>query len=465
MVGFERHGYHARMRLRFLVGLGLITHLVACEFTPDVDVDPPNTDVDGGVTDAADTGVVPVPDEDAGVPVVACGDGQIAPTEACDDNNTLNGDGCSDMCVVEAGFQCFVRNDQSACELIPVLSLLPRSGPEGEVLDVMIILNNSSLGEVAFTYSTTDGTAVSPGDYTPVSGSASIPAGELQTTVQIPTEADFRFEPVETLVVSVDQVMGATIAQDQAVVQVEDVAPLTDRGLVVRYFLDERRREDNPATVVDSGPFNFNLPVLVRNLVRNPTFFGGDGQGGVSWSGDGQDGRLEEELSVNPGVRSRLDGVVRVTMETVAFVVNTANASRFIHVGGDDELGWLMLGANDTNLIFGYDSASFIRWEHEDQIYNRRMVLTLVIDTTLAEENDRTQLYIDGVRFPGPSFPIDQNTAFAVPEGLSLVIGNRTGGNFSPQGEIFYAAIYDVALSPAEVAANAEALAVFDDGP
>lgn len=39
--------------------------------------------------------------------VGACGNGKREPVEACDDGNTLSGDGCSgDDCAVEAGYQC-----------------------------------------------------------------------------------------------------------------------------------------------------------------------------------------------------------------------------------------------------------------------------------------------------------------------------------------------------------------------
>jgi cysteine-rich repeat protein len=33
-----------------------------------------------------------------------CGDGLVAGNEACDDNNTISGDGCSDSCTIEAGW-------------------------------------------------------------------------------------------------------------------------------------------------------------------------------------------------------------------------------------------------------------------------------------------------------------------------------------------------------------------------
>ncbi len=36
-----------------------------------------------------------------------CGDGvPVTPQEGCDDGNTMNGDGCSAVCAPEAGFHC-----------------------------------------------------------------------------------------------------------------------------------------------------------------------------------------------------------------------------------------------------------------------------------------------------------------------------------------------------------------------
>ena len=40
-----------------------------------------------------------------------CGDGQLDPTETCDDGNNLNGDGCSSACVEETGWTCLRETD------------------------------------------------------------------------------------------------------------------------------------------------------------------------------------------------------------------------------------------------------------------------------------------------------------------------------------------------------------------
>jgi hypothetical protein len=40
------------------------------------------------------------------VPTAGCGDGVIQDTETCDDANNVGGDGCSEACKVEAGYEC-----------------------------------------------------------------------------------------------------------------------------------------------------------------------------------------------------------------------------------------------------------------------------------------------------------------------------------------------------------------------
>lgn len=47
-------------------------------------------------------------------PIAACGDGSIQVPELCDDGNLVIGDGCSDLCQVEIGFQCD-DNEPSEC--------------------------------------------------------------------------------------------------------------------------------------------------------------------------------------------------------------------------------------------------------------------------------------------------------------------------------------------------------------
>ncbi|MGI8820780.1 MAG: beta strand repeat-containing protein [Chthoniobacterales bacterium] len=64
-----------------------------------------------------------------------------------------------------------------------------------------------------FQYSTADGTAVAPGDYTAATNVAgSIPAGSLTTTISIPIIDDAIFENTETFTVTLSNAVNATIA-------------------------------------------------------------------------------------------------------------------------------------------------------------------------------------------------------------------------------------------------------------
>lgn len=50
-------------------------------------------------------------------PDPVCGNGVIEGTEACDDNDTDNGDGCSSVCAIESGYNC--TGEPSVCTAIP----------------------------------------------------------------------------------------------------------------------------------------------------------------------------------------------------------------------------------------------------------------------------------------------------------------------------------------------------------
>ena len=55
----------------------------------------------------------------------ACGNGVLDYTEACDDGNKRNGDGCSSTCVVEPGWRCFSSPFATKCkELLRGLSAM-----------------------------------------------------------------------------------------------------------------------------------------------------------------------------------------------------------------------------------------------------------------------------------------------------------------------------------------------------
>jgi cysteine-rich repeat protein len=63
-----------------------------------------------------------------------CGDGKVFPPEACDDGNTVDGDGCSHDCtMIEAGWSCTGGSPTSPSVCTPICGDGLRVGPEREI--------------------------------------------------------------------------------------------------------------------------------------------------------------------------------------------------------------------------------------------------------------------------------------------------------------------------------------------
>ena len=63
-----------------------------------------------------------------GGPTELCGNGIITPSEACDDGNTDNEDGCSSACAIETGWEC--SGEPSVCSTICGDGLIPAGSSE-----------------------------------------------------------------------------------------------------------------------------------------------------------------------------------------------------------------------------------------------------------------------------------------------------------------------------------------------
>lgn len=74
----------------------------------------PPSDTTTGPDPDPDTTTGPGPDSSSGPSPGVCGDGELAGGEQCDDGGTEDGDGCSDTCQEELGFNC--AGEPSVCE-------------------------------------------------------------------------------------------------------------------------------------------------------------------------------------------------------------------------------------------------------------------------------------------------------------------------------------------------------------
>jgi cysteine-rich repeat protein len=64
-----------------------------------------------------------ITDKTNGICIPICGDGILVTEldEKCDDGNTLSGDGCSELCAIEDGYEC----DSKGCRKIiyPIITI------------------------------------------------------------------------------------------------------------------------------------------------------------------------------------------------------------------------------------------------------------------------------------------------------------------------------------------------------
>jgi hypothetical protein len=95
-----------------------------------------------------------------------------------------------------------------------------------------------------------------------------------------------------------------------------------------------------------------------------------------------------------------------------------------------------------------------------------RRVVHVVLDTEAVDPTERAQLFIDGSLVdPVVEEPPSMGEGITLDIDRHYVLGNRQIGGRTFEGTMFYAALYDSALTLDEVADHAAVLAAFDDAP
>lgn len=250
---------------------------------------------------------------------------------------------------------------------------------------------------------------------------------------------------------------------------------LVDVGLVARYFLAEAANGQGPTHALDAAPEPLDLPLVYAAMGgMNPVYVEQDGGRGLRWPAAGLDGRATASVS-GTKIQERLDGRTAATIEVVVDIdAVTGMGSRISHIGAGAEPGRLSLRSGNINRLEFYwkDNVLAGVWPVDlDDL--GRIVVHLVLDTGQPDPLHRVRLYIDGAAvsdgMDGMLTDPGQNEAIVIPDGndqLHYTLGNRgVDSDRSFQGALYYAALYDVALSESQLAHNAELLLVGDDGP
>lgn len=125
----------------------------------------------------------------------------------------------------DTGFGTIDDDDTSTPPVeIPTLRIGDTQAPEGNAgtdpATVTVVLDQVSEVPVTVRWSTQDGTATAPGDYTAGSGVLTFPPGTTSQQITVPVVGDESFEPTETFGIELTEPVNATIADGTAVVSV-----------------------------------------------------------------------------------------------------------------------------------------------------------------------------------------------------------------------------------------------------
>lgn len=156
--------------------------------------------------------------------------------------------------------------------LAPTLAISDASVLEGDsgtaTLVFTVTLSRADTAPVSVDYGTASGTAAAT-DFVAQSGTLTIPEGQTSGTVRILVNGDTQLEPDETLLVSLSNPQGATLARSQGTGTIlnDDVALVLGLAATPTAFLETAGANAATATVTRTGPTA--APLTVHLLSGN----------------------------------------------------------------------------------------------------------------------------------------------------------------------------------------------------
>jgi len=242
---------------------------------------------------------------------------------------------------------------------------------------------------------------------------------------------------------------------------------LFEDELLVRYFITSADAPNNE--LVDTGQGMPPVPLSVGGA----TFELVGANTALRFIGSSNGYAVSDNLDNGDGLAQGLQGKRTATLEMVVDVTATdpnGGAMPLVFVGApsDGEPADLGLSVSEHEYQFFLRSQSSMS---PVAVWSRaagKQTLHVVLDTGEEKPEDRVRLFVDGVMQspqnvgvpPGDTTVIQ----LAMPQ-FQLMLGNRPPPANTFDGDIYYVAIYGVALSAAEIQNNHAALSMDDDGP
>ena len=233
-------------------------------------------------------------------------------------------------------------------------------------------------------------------------------------------------------------------------------------SLVARYWMEEASSGQAPTQLLDDQASPLNLPITYDGANYSYTALP-TGRGWTSTTTNNQ-GRATT-LVDGTKIQTTLDGATAATIEVVLAIdaLNTS-ASRIFHIGDASDSGYLTLSSPNATTLYFYSLGGTLRGQWNPGFDGTRAVYHLVYDSSEPTAGDRVRLCKNGVlqtSTGGTAPPL--NETLSIPNGKYFAIANRELCCRSFDGAIYYAALYDGALTASEVSTKQAALLVTDD--
>ncbi|MCW5958514.1 MAG: Ig-like domain repeat protein [Pyrinomonadaceae bacterium] len=245
------------------------------------------------------------------ITVVVNGDTTVEPNE----NFFVNLSGATNATISDNQGIGTIQNDDFA-----TVSINGVAAPEGNSgssnFTFTVMLSQPSSQTITMDFSTANGTAVAPGDYTANSGSISFNPGETSKTISVSVNGDTTVESDETFFVNLTNVVGATVldGQGQGTIQNDDIASIS--------INDVSASEGNSGTTDFTFTVNLSQPSLSAVTVNYATANGSAIAGSDYTSASGT-------VTFNAGETSKT-----ITVSVLGDTVVEPNENFFVNLSG-----------------------------------------------------------------------------------------------------------------------------------